>query len=132
MPNDCVNHVTVYADTATINLLKAAGPRIPDRIRAKKLPETLQVYDYKFHQAGQGAIRFSITSAWRPALDLLDGLIAEYPTITFIKNEWYIEDGGAGVWVADRKEGQEPVICQVSWDEGCMEEIHHRFSEPKA
>jgi len=131
MPNDCDNHVMLYADKATIQAIADSAGRLFDLVKATELPEGTRVYNFRLHAAGQGAIRFSIDSAWAPPDDLFAALVDEYP-IVFMKNEWYVEDGPAGVWVATKEEGAEqPVIQTLGWDEGCIEEKVHRFREVK-
>ena len=86
MPNDCSNHVTLYAEPDVIDTLNKAGLYLPDLIQETKLSHDLRVYDYSLRKAGRTAIRFTITSAWGPANDLFEALLNEYP-ISFLKNE---------------------------------------------
>ncbi len=130
MPNDCENFVIVYADEQTIQAIAEIGLRLPDLIKAHPLPEHLRMYDYALKDVGAGAIAFRITSAWGPLDDLFHLLVLEYPSIVFMKNEWCVEDGAAGVWVAERYgEGGETLlrVQSMHWDEGCLEEKAHRF-----
>jgi hypothetical protein len=126
MPNDCVNHVTLYAGPSTIKHLVEAGPALADLIVGDV--GDLRLYDYKVRQVGKEAMIFTITSAWVPANPLFEALIQQLD-ITFLKNEWYIEDGMAGVWIGESRgiDGLVPKISALEWDEGCLEEKVHRF-----
>ena len=122
MPNDCTNRVTIYADEVTIAFIKEAEHRLEALIHGVTIDE-VRVYNYSLLSAGKEAILFKITSAWDPINDFLNVLRQEYPVL-FIKNEWYVEDGIAGVWVFDRNE---PIPKTLTWDEGCLEEKAHFF-----
>lgn len=126
MPNDCVNHVTLYAGPRTIKRLVEAGPAIADLVMSDC--GDLRLYEYKVQQIGKEAIIFTVTSAWRPANALFHAMVLELD-ITFLKNEWYVEDGMAGVWIGESKgiDSLLPKISLLEWDEGCLEEKVHRF-----
>ncbi len=133
MPNDCVNRVTIYADEATTAKLSDLGFRFPDLVPepAEPIHETWgsdRFYDYILHEAGQGAIAFTFTSAWAPPNKLFDLLLRAEPGITFIKNDWSVEDGIAGIWIGSRFAGEQGCSTEsMQWDEGCIEERAHRF-----
>jgi hypothetical protein len=129
MPNDCRNGVTIYATAPTINLLKEVGLKLPTLIKEHTLPEDLRMYEYDLHTAGKEAMIFTVNSAWAPLHPLFEALMKEYP-ISFIKNSWYVEDGAAGVWIAEpaKPAGAPPIIRSLEWDEGCVEAKHDMFS----
>lgn len=122
MPNDCRNTITIYASAATIKALKDAGIKLAELIKHHELPEDLRLYDYNLHTAGKEAMIFSVQSAWVPPLPLLEAIAVELSTV-FIKNEWYVEDGSAGVWIAEpaKAAGAPPIFRSMEWDEGCIE-----------
>jgi hypothetical protein len=141
MPNDVYNGVFLYAKKPTINALKEAGVKICGLL--PQPPKNLKdedewrwcvenwgsdrFYCYDLKEAGDGAIRFSISTAWTPALGLWLKLIQKFKDIKFCKVEWSSEDGGAGVWTA-RRDLEKPgkiFVKQMKWDEGCMEEQYH-------
>jgi hypothetical protein len=125
MPNDCYNHVTLYADASTIKHLVEAGPALANLLVGEF--SDLRLYDYKLNQVGTEAMSFTITSAWVPANPLFDALINQFE-LTFLKNEWYIEDGAAGIWIGVlHSNSPVPKISALEWDEGPIEEKAHRF-----
>ncbi len=142
MPNDCYNGVFLYADKSTIDTLEKAGLKLCQLVSQppKDLKEeewkwraenwgTDRFYLYNLRQAGVGAIDFSITTAWSPPLGLWLKLVQKFKDITFFKDEWSIEVGAAGVWIA-RREKDKPgkiFVQQMSWDEGCMEMKYHNL-----
>lgn len=131
MPNDCRNTVTIYADPATIRAFAEAGPKLPELVKEHALPETLHIYDYELKIAGTEAMIFTVGSAWRPAIPLFKALMEEYP-IFFFKVEWYVEDGVAGIWIAEpaKAPNAPPIIKCLEWDEGCLEAKHELFQSP--
>jgi hypothetical protein len=122
MPNDCRNGVTIYATPPTIELLKEVGLKLPTLLKEHTLPEDLRMYEYTLHEAGTEAMIFTVESAWAPLHPLFEALMKEYP-ISFIKNSWYVEDGTAGVWIAEapKTPGAPPEIKSLEWEEGCVE-----------
>ncbi len=120
--------MTIYADPPTIRLLVEAGLKLPELVKKYPLPDDLRVYEYTLKTAGAEAMIFSITSAWVPIHALLNALMNEY-MIWFIKNEWYAEDGAAGVWIAEpaKPAGAPPIVRSLTWDEGCLEAKHDLF-----
>lgn len=130
MPNDCVNHITLYAGPSTINHIVEAGPALGTLVMEDF--GDLRLYDYKILQVGKEAIVFSVTSAWVPANALWHAMILELD-ISFLKNEWYIEDGKAGVWIGESNgiDSLVPKISSLEWPEGSLEEKAHRFRTTK-
>jgi hypothetical protein len=59
---------------------------------------------------------------------MFQALLDVFPTITFLKNDWTVEDGMAGIWVAEVN-GSSRTVQSMHWDEGCLEERVHRFRE---
>ena len=135
MPNDCVNFVTIYAPTETIEQIADMNGRLvslvpPPSEETAVLAEywgSDRFYDYSLDERGLEAIQFSITTAWAPPLGLFRMLLDVHP-VDFIKVAWTVEDGDAGVWVGKHDgEGGKPVTQEIRWDEGCLEEKTHRF-----
>lgn len=139
MPNDCVNHITIYADTPTIERIVAAEGRLPSLVPppTDSSPEAAAVaygtdrfYFYESKGSGPGATLFKIYTAWAPPHNLLETLLKQEKGIEFIKCEWDVEDGGAGVWIGERKADGTTRIRGLEWDEGCLEERAQRFGPP--
>jgi hypothetical protein len=133
MPNDCVNRVTIYADEETTAKLVALGSRFADMLPepADPIHETWgsdRFHEYSVYDYGKTAIAFRFMSAWAPPLGFFDELLRTYKNISFVKVDWNVEDGMAGVWVGSRIEGEDGYGTEkMQWDEGCIEEHAHRF-----
>ncbi len=137
MPNDCVNRITIYADAATIQRITAVGHKVLELV--PPLPEdtpdarvaaygTDRFYDYKQVHVGPEGAMLRITTPWAPPLKFLHILAETEKGVVFMKSEWDVEDGDAGVWVAERRGGADGLYVQsMNWDEGCLEERAHRF-----
>lgn len=141
MPNDCINHITIYADTPTIERIVAAEGRLPSLVPpiAHQSSEAAAVaygtdrfYIYKLSAAGPGAVLFKIYTAWAPPNNLLETLLKTEKGIEFIKCQWDVEDGGAGVWIGERGADGATNIRGLEWVEGCYEERAERFGPPVA
>ncbi len=122
MPNDCRNSVTIYATAPTIQLLKETGIKLLELVKGNPKLDDIRLYEYTLHEAGKEAMIFTVLSAWAPPHALFEAIMNEYP-IWFIKNSWYVEDGAAGVWIADpaKPAGAPAIIKSLEWDEGCLE-----------
>jgi hypothetical protein len=109
MPNDCWNNVHLKGTETQIRA-----------ILTTELQDVPQ-WAFELRQVGTGAIHFKLWSPWTPCRDLLNKLFDHYEDI-WLKNEWHEEGGHAGVIVGKKDELQE-----IEWDEGCIEEWHHRL-----
>jgi hypothetical protein len=134
MPNDCVNRITIYADAATIEKIKAVDYKVIDLVPALDPSAnavdtwgTDRFYYYELIAAGPEAIAFSICTAWAPPIGFLTQLVNANPEITFLKSDWHLEDGPAGIFVAERGPEMPLSIQSMTWDEGCLEERAQRF-----
>jgi hypothetical protein len=132
MPNDCQTTVTIYADAETIRAFTKAGHNLPELVKEHTLPDGLHLYNYDLKIAGIEAMIFTVESAWRPVIPLFKALMVEYP-IFFFKVEWYVEDGAAGIWIAEpaKAPNAPPIIKYLEWDEGCLEAKHELFQSPE-
>ena len=141
MPNDCINRITIYADTATIQRIAAADydilslvPPLPEdtpEARADAYGSD-RFYDYEQIHIGPEGAMLRFTTAWAPPLKFLHTLAETEKGVVFMKSDWDVEDGAAGIWVAERRAGSDELLVQsMNWDEGCLEERAHRFGPPK-
>jgi hypothetical protein len=137
MPNDCWNHVTIYAPTDTIRRLVNAKERFVELVSGPPtgVPDheyygSDRFYDWAIDEEGQEALQFRFTSAWAPPIGLFQRMLKELG-LDFMKVTWSVEDGIAGVWVGERttKEGADDgfIMQSMHWDEGCIEEKEHRW-----
>jgi hypothetical protein len=133
MPNDCWNHVTVYAPTDFIQTLVSIKQRFFDLVAQPPaaIPEhehfgSDRFYGYQVDQVGQEALQFRFVSAWKPPLRFFGLLLKEHP-IHFLKVTWTVEDGSAGVMVGQRNKDGTHTMNSMTWDEGCLEEKAHRW-----
>lgn len=137
MPNDCWNHVTIYAPTETIRRLLDASGRFVELVPrptgdAVSHYGSDRFYGYGLDQVGQEAIQFRFATAWTPPIGLYEMLLRSLK-LAFMKVTWSVEDGVAGIWVGERTlEGAADggyLIQSMHWDEGCLEEKVHRWRE---
>lgn len=133
MPNDCWNHVTVYAPNDTILTFVSVKQRFVELVTqpALGIPDHEHFGSYGFHdwsidEVGREALQFRFTSAWEPPLRFFSMLLKEHP-IDFLKVTWTVEDGGAGVWVGQRERDGTHTVKSMTWDEGCIEEKAERW-----
>lgn len=137
MPNDCWNHVTLYAPADIISRLVDAKERFVELVAAPPTGTEAttwfgsdRFYSYGLDQVGKEAIQFRFISAWSPPVGLFERLLRELPA-EFLKVTWSVEDGAAGIWVGERTlEGAANggyLIQSIHWDEGCLEEKAHRW-----
>ena len=116
MPNDCWNHITITANKEELETL---------------IQKEFSKYDNKdlfsISEKGAEGVRIRLWSAWYPQIEWLESLLTNYPSC-WVKNEWIVEDGQAGIWIGTAREGEKEVR-QFIWDDMCWEEIAHRFRE---
>lgn len=109
MPNDCWNKITIKATNTQIrNILLNEFVHMPS-------------WGFELVRVGNSALIVKILSAWDPHKDFMSKLFDKYEGI-WIKNVWNEEGGNAGIIVGNKESLQE-----LSYDEGCIEEWHHRF-----
>ena len=111
MPNECINRVTITSssesDISTIFDTILPGLRY-----------------LKMNQHGKLGIRVEFTTAWKPDYLWLQTLLSAYPSC-WIKNEWIVEDGKAGVWIGYNRGTQR--ISSMEWDDLSLEAAHYFF-----
>jgi hypothetical protein len=111
MPNDCINRFTITSSSESDI----------DTIFYSVLP---QLHELRIIQHGKRGIRAEYTTAWKPTYTWLQALLAAYPSC-WIKNEWIVEDGKAGVWIGYHKDTQR--ITSMEWDDLSLEADHYLF-----
>ena len=115
MPNDCWNHITITADKDDlIQIMKNEFAKYEGKEEI-----------FSISQRGDEAVRLRIWSAWHPDFQWLESLLRKYPSC-WVKNEWTVEDGQAGVWLGTVREGKEE-IRQFLWEDMSIEEEVYRF-----
>jgi hypothetical protein len=106
MGNDVRNVVTIRASTIT-DLVAILG----------------EFKDYKVDSMGTRGAVIRFHSKWVPEINKLEEIISNYPG-SWVKNEWLVEDGEAGVWV-----GQLGMIKSLTWDDVSLEEWVYGFQK---
>lgn len=101
MPNVCTNYVTIVS-TAHDEILR----------ELKHIPALHIIRD------GYKALRVRYVSALKPDIEFLDNLHKRY-NMWWIKNEWLMEEGKAGVWISDG--------TNYEWDDLSLEDDHYHF-----
>jgi len=111
MPNECVNRITITSSSSSDI----------DSIFNTNLST---VHELHINQRGKLGIRAEFITAWKPDYLWLQTLLSAYPSC-WIKNEWIVEDGKAGVWIAYNKGTQH--ITSMEWDDLSLEANHYLF-----
>jgi hypothetical protein len=111
MPNDCWNTISIKATNEQINSILSND--------FQSFPPSA----FKKIQFGKEMIIFKLWSAWGPDSSFIETLFNKYENI-WILNMWHEEGGNAGVIV-----GTKDNISELSWDEGCIEEIVNRMRD---
>ena len=112
MPNECVNHVTITSSSETdiTTIITKEFDSIPG---------------FHIDQIGKRGIRVQFSTAWKPDFPWLQALLNVYPSC-WIKNEWIVEDGKAGVWIGYHKDGKH--ITSMEWEDISIEAEHYLFT----
>ena len=107
MPNDCWNNMVFISQDNPEELTE-----LFKEIESKNPPKDKLEINYK----GKNGIKFKLWSAWGADNEWLKGLVAKYPNC-WIKNDWYEEGGGAGLFIGGflNRKKQETIILE--WDE---------------
>jgi len=113
MPNDCVNHLTITSSSDDIisTILESHLQMIP----------TMHI-----GKVTKKGIRAEYVTPWKPDFMWLQSLLDTYPSC-WIKNEWMVEDGKAGVWIGYTKNGGKH-ITSTEWDDLSLEAEHYIFN----
>lgn len=111
MPNDCWNYMTFICEknekeSKELELL------FNREFEEKKIPERGLIIHYK----GCNGIQLSVWSAWGADYEWLNELLKKYPNC-WIKNQWYEEGGGSGLFVGGFLNGIKQKTIETSWDE---------------
>ena len=117
MPNDCWNHITITADKDELSQL------MENEFTKYQQREENEIFSIS--QRGDQAVRIRIWSAWHPDFQWLESLLTKYPSC-WVKDEWNVEDGQAGVWLGTAREGKKE-IRQFLWEDMSIEEEAYRF-----
>jgi hypothetical protein len=118
MPNDCWNSITFISEDNSEELTDLFNKEI----KATNPPENCLQIDYK----GKNGIKFKLWSAWGGDSKWLEGLIPKYPNC-WIKNDWYEEGGGAGIFIGGFLNGKKQETIIKEWDEIPIEGIAQYF-----
>lgn len=108
MPNDCWNRITIKGTEDQILSIVSQDFR------------NIQSFAFKKIMFGKEILVFKLWSPWVPCVSFMDLLYNKYPNVWML-NEWREEGGNAGVLV-----GKKDNVSKLTWDEGCIEEWHHR------
>jgi hypothetical protein len=114
MPNDCWNNIIFISEDNSEELTELFNKEI----KTKNLPEEYLKIDYK----GNNGIKFKLWSAWRADNEWLKRLIQKYPNC-WIKNDWYEEGGGAGIFIGGFLNGKKQETIIKEWVELSIERI---------
>ena len=112
MPNECVNRITITSSTES-DITTVIDTYLPT------------MHDMRITQRGKLGVRAEFITAWKPDYLWLQELLAACPSC-WIKDEWIVEDGKAGVWVGYHKETQR--ITSMEWDDLSLEAEHYIFN----
>lgn len=111
MPNDCWNRIVIKGTTSQLMSI---------------LNEDLQSFrpdEFKKIRVGAEILIFKLWSPWMPNMTFMNNILNKYDNLWML-NEWREEGGDAGVIV-----GKKDDLRSFSWDEGCIEEWHHRLRQ---
>jgi hypothetical protein len=149
MPNDCWCKVRIGADAQTITLLKDAEFKfeilMPQPVfepnpdisgederwytwRLENWGTKWDRYDYTVEHVGQGGIVVKFTTAWSPPTKFFKYLVEKYPDI-WLKCDWSEEGGEAGVFLVYTNTDKKVDVNELTWNDWCMEEYHHRMTK---
>lgn len=114
MPNDCWNIMTFISEDNSEEVTKLFN----NEIKAKNPPDDKLIIHYK----GNNGIKFQLWSAWGADNEWLNKLVEKYPKC-WIKNDWYEEGGGAGIFIGGFLNGKKQETIIKEWDELPIEGI---------
>jgi len=114
MPNDCWNNMTFISEVNSEELTVLFN----NEIKAKNSPEDKLIINYK----GSNGIKIQLWSAWGADNEWLNTLVEKYPKC-WIKNDWYEEGGGAGIFIGGFLNGKKQETIIKEWDELPIEGI---------
>lgn len=85
-------------------------------------------FDYQVLKQGPRALEMVFTTAWSSPYRFFEHLLKTFPDL-WLKCDWSEEGGSAGVFVGySHPNTKELVIKELSWQDWCLEEYAHNFS----
>lgn len=114
MPNDCWNNMTFISEDNSEELTELFN----NEIKAKNPPDDRLIINYK----GSNGIKIQLWSAWGADNEWLNTLVEKYPKC-WIKNDWYEEGGGAGIFIGGFLNGKKQETIIKEWGELPIEGI---------
>ena len=125
MPNECINRITITSKT---------------RLDLDSITATIAA-NYAIHviQRGPYGIRLQVDTNWKPDYLWLQSLIDAFPSC-WIKDEWIVEDGKAGVWIGYTSHWESPDgtrtplgstkrFSSTEWEDLSLEAENYFFNE---
>lgn len=113
MPNDCWNIMTFISEDNSEEVTKLFN----NEIKANPPDDKLII-----HYKGNNGIKFQLWSDWGADNEWLNKLVEKYPKC-WIKNDWYEEGGGAGIFIGGFLNGKKQETIIKEWDELPIEGI---------
>lgn len=108
MSNECVNHI----------LMKSDDPQVITTIQSLVISRAV------IYKCGKNVIRFDYSTKHLPDYDWLLNIVKTYSC--WVKNEWRVKDGKAGIWIGS-KQSEEIQVKHMEWDDVSIEEELDRF-----
>lgn len=112
MPNDCSNKLTIVTHSTSISGIEELNKLIKEEIN--------NIPNVEIIVSGEKGIICKFTTAWTPNFKWLETIHEKYQ-LCWIKNEWIVEDGNAGVWIG-RFEDTNTKITRYEWRDLSIEE----------
>jgi hypothetical protein len=119
MPKYCWNLITIVSNSNPDEL----NTLISDEF--ENIVDGMIQYKCEIIKKGRRGIVLRKWSLWNPNFEWLEGLLDKYPSC-WIKNNWYEEGGGAGIWIG-YVQHEEKQIKRMEWDDLSAEEKHFFF-----
>ena len=116
MPNDCWSNMTFVCQSDPEQLSELYKKEFEEQEIPKRC--------LNIHYKGENGIRLSLWSRWGPDNTWLVGLLEKYPKC-WIKNDWYEEGGGAGIFIGGYLNGKQQETIIEEWDELCIDGVAH-------
>jgi|TARA_B110000093_G_C12938491_1_gene396944 hypothetical protein len=108
MPNHCWNYLTFVSEYNPTELAEL----FDKEINSQNIPDDCLCVKYK----GDNGIKLKMMTNWGTDNKWLLGLLDKYPNC-WIKNDWYEEDGCAGIFIGGFLYGQrQKTIIEKWWE----------------
>jgi|OM-RGC.v1.027944980 hypothetical protein len=121
MPNDCNNKLTIVTHNTTNDGIEELNNLIKNEIN--------NIPNIEIRVRGEKGIICSFDTAWTPDFEWLEMINDKYK-LCWIKNEWIVEDGTAGIWIG-RFEDNDKKISMFEWFDLSIEAEHYYFQPVK-